>query len=155
MRPNGVYVATFDSTAFSTAIGVIEIQAADETIIEIIRAWVGPAEGASPLDEIQTINMYRNDAAGSGTSMTEQEVQGEGDNASTATAISEVTVGATPEDLWFDAYHTQNGWLYLPVPEERIRINGGTGQDNFGIRFPVAPAASMNISAGVLWHEFS
>jgi hypothetical protein len=154
MRPNGIYQASFGSDSFSTAIGVIELQVGANTRIEIIKAWVGPAEGTDPVDEVQEIGFYRNDATGTGTAMTEQEIQGGGDATSGVTAISTVTIGATPEDFNFDAYHVQNGWLYLPVPEERVQVQSG-GQDNFGIWFPVSPDASMTVSAGIIWAEYS
>ncbi len=63
------------------------------------------------------------------------------------------TIGATPTDLYFDGYHVQNGFLYLPVPEERPIIVGNSTQDNFGIRFPVAPDQAMVISYGIIWGE--
>jgi hypothetical protein len=154
MRPNGVYIASINSDSYSTGIGIIEIQAAASSIIEILRAWVGPAEGAAPVDEVQEVAVYRSDTVGTGTAMTEQAIQGGGDGASGATAISAVTRGGTPEELLYDAYHVQNGWLYLPVPEERFRIVSG-GEDNIGIWFPVAPDAAMTISAGIIWAEYS
>lgn len=154
MRPNGVYVASIDSDSYSTGIGIVEIQAAANSIIEIWRAWVGPAEGATPVDEVQEVGIYRSDTAGTGTAMTEQELQGGGDATAAATAVSAVTIGGTAENLIFDAYHTQNGWLYLPIPEERVRGVSG-GEDNLGIWFPVAPDAAMTISAGIVWAEYS
>ncbi len=154
MRPNGVYVASLNSTAFSTAIGIIEIQAGANSIIEIWRVWVGPSEGTDPVDEVQEIGLYRSDTVGTGTAMTEQEIQGGGDAVASAVAISTVTRGGTPEELFYDAYHTQNGWLYLPVPEERPRLVSA-GEDNFGVWFPVAPDASMTLSAGIVWAEYT
>ena len=154
MRPNGVYMASLNSTAFAASIGIIEIQSAAAAQVEIWRAWVGPAEGVAPLDEIQEIGFYRNDAVGTGTAMTEQEIQGGGDVAAGAVALSTVTRGATPSELWYDAFHVQTGYLYLPVPDERFRVVGA-GQDNWGMWFPVAPDVSMTFSAGIVWAEYS
>ena len=152
MRPNQVFVAPLASTSFSTAIGIIEIQAAAQTMVEVLRAWVGPAEGAAPVDEIQEIGFYTNDTFGTGTVVLEQQVQGGGDGAIDGNTFSSVTIGTTPVDVFFDSYHTQNGWLYLPAPEERYRIMGGAGgQDTFGMHFPVAPDAAMTVSAGIVF----
>jgi hypothetical protein len=153
MRPNGLYVASFGSVAFTTGIGIIELQAAANSQIEIWRAWVGPAEGTVPVDEVQEIGWYRGATGGTGTGLPEQEIQGTGDAVATAVSLRNVTIGASPENMWFDAYHTQVGYLYHPIPEERLKIGSG-GMDNIGMWFPVAPDASMTISAGIVWAEY-
>jgi len=151
---NGIYSATSDSDAFSAAGSIIELQVPANVQIEILRAWVGPAEGADPVAEVQEISLYVNDAvATGGTGLTEQELRGSLDATSSVVALAAPTIGATPVDLMFDAFHVQNGWLYLPVPEERVRIAGGTTNDNVGLRFPVAPDASMTFSYGMIWAE--
>lgn len=154
MNYNGIYSATSDTDAFSAAGSVIELQVGANVAIEIIRAWVGAAEGTDPVAEVQEISIYVNDAAATGgTGLTEQELRGSTDATSAVVALAAPTIGATPVDLYFDAFHVQNGWLYLPVPEERIRIMGGTTNDNVGLRFPVAPDASTTFSYGMIWGE--
>lgn len=156
MRPNGVYVASFGSIAYSTAGTIIEIQASTGPLmVEVWRAWIGPAEGTDPVDEVQEIALYVNDAATtSGTAMSENELQGSADAAATAVAVRGGTIGATPTNLIFDAFHTQNGWLYLPAPEERPRIHQAATDDNIGLQFPVAPDQSMTFSGGIVWAEY-
>jgi hypothetical protein len=154
MRYNAVYSATSDSDAFTAAGSLIELQVPAATILELIRAWVGAAEGADPVAEVQEISIYVNDGvATAGTALPEQELQGSVDAASAVVALAAPTIAATPVDLYFDAFHVQNGWLYLPVPEERIVIVGGTTNDNIGLRFPVAPDASTTFSYGMIWGE--
>lgn len=154
MQYTGVYSATSDSDAFSAAGSVIELQVPANTVIEILRAWIGAAEGTDPVAEVQEMSIYVNDAAASGgTALTEQELRGSADAASAVAALAAPTIGATPVDLYFDAFHVQNGWLYLPLPEERISVFGGTTNDNIGLRFPVAPDVSMTFSYGMIWGE--
>lgn len=156
MQYNGVYSATSDTDAFSATGAVIELQVAANSVAEILRIWIGAAEGADPVAEVQELSIYTNDAAATGgTALTEQELRGQGEGTAASAALAAPTIGATPTDLYFDAFHLMNGWLYLPVPEERILIVGGSAQDNVGIRFPVAPDASITISYGIIWGELS
>lgn len=154
MRYNAIYSATSDSDAFTAAGSLIELQVPAATYIEVIRAWVGSAEGADPIAEVQELSIYVNDGvATAGTGLTEQELQGSVDAASAVVALAAPTIAATPVDLYFDAFHLHTGWVYLPVPEERIGIMGGTTNDNIGLRFPVAPDASITVSYGMIWGE--
>jgi hypothetical protein len=155
MRYNGVYSASGDSDAYSAAGAVIELQVPTNTVCEILRMWIGAAEGTDPVAEVQEVAVYANDAAATvGSTLTANEIQGQADAASGCTIRGNApTIGATPTDLYFDGFHLQNGWLYLPVPEERFVIVGGSAQDNLGIRFPVAPDASITISYGIIWGE--
>ncbi len=153
MRYNGIYVATELNQAITTADVLIELQVTVATIqIEIIRMWCSPDTGLT--DDVQDIEIYVNDAvATGGTGLTKFEMQGQSDSNSSATLLGGPTVGATPTSLIPDAFHLQQGWLYLPMEEERIRIAGGTAQDNVGFRFISAPAAEITVSYGIVWGE--
>ena len=154
MYYNGVYTAIVESSVASGAGPLIELQVPSNTQIEIIRAWVGAAEGDNPVDEIQEVYLYGNDAAATGgAAMTELALQGGNDATSAVTALSGPAQGATPTTMHRDGFHTQIGWLYLPYPDERIRIAGAGTIDNIGMGFPIAPDASITISAGITWGE--
>ncbi len=154
MRYNGVFIATLGVyAAYTVADVLMELQVPADTQIEIIRAWVTPDTGLT--DDIQEIEIYVNDAASTGGgSVTERELQGTGDTISGVTAVTDgPTQGATPIIFLSDAFHLQQGWLYLPLEDERIRIAGGSAQDNIGIKLAVAPAASITLSYGMAWGE--
>jgi hypothetical protein len=155
MRYNAVYSATDPSRSYSAdEIVLMELQVPTATVIELIRAWVGAAEGADPVAEVQEIVLYVNDGpATGGTALNENELQGSVDAAAATVAVANATVAATPVDLYYDAFDLRNGWLYLPLPEERIIIVGGTTNDNVGIRLPVAPDAAIVLSCGMIWGE--
>ncbi len=151
---NGIYTAQVASTAIAAGFVLIELQVPANVQIEIIRFWMGAAEGDNPVDEIQEIEIYGNDAAATGgAGMTEQVIQGAADQASAITALTGPAQGATETRLYRDAYHTQNGWLYSPLEDERIRVVGGTVIDNVGVSFPVSPDQSMTVSFGITWGE--
>ncbi len=156
MRFNGVYVAAEGSQAITGADGLIELQVPTNVQIVILRAWVSADQGTSQLDEGLTVELYNNDGvATGGLGLTEKEVQGAADGASAVVALGGATVAATPEPLVPSIEHTQNGWLYVPTPEEAERIAGGTTFDNIGTRFTTAPSASGTFSYGIKWGELA
>jgi hypothetical protein len=154
MRYNGIFVATESEQTVTTADVLIELGVPANTMIEIIRMWCSPAmNDAGPTDDMQEINIYSNDAlATGGAGLTETELQGTGD-VSLVTALGGPTQGSTPTVLYPDGFHLQNGWLYLPVPEERIRVVGAAAAA-VGFKLSQAPeSASEILSYGIIWGE--
>ena len=130
---------------------LLELLCPSDAIIEIIRVEVGPAEGASPVDEVQEIALWMGTIVGSGGgALTERIVTGSG--SIKGVAVKNVTTIGTGNSFYFTAYHTQNGWLYLPVPEERPRLIPGS-DDVFAVVFPVAPDAALVTSITMVWGE--
>lgn len=148
MQYTGVYSITDELTALTTADTLLELTAASDTSVDLIRAWVGPR--GAVLDQVQEINIFINDAAGTGSAQTPQALH-PGYAAFGGTARDTITVeGTTPTDVVLDGFHFQNGWVWLPTPEERIRVAGG---DILGIRLPTAPDAAMTIACGMIFGE--
>ena len=160
MNSSRIYSATFENTTIGTAAqSIMEVQVPDNSVAVLLRAWISPQISASPADEIIAISIYGNDAAATGgTAMTEQPLTpaAAADPANSA-ALLEPTIGATPLILYSDAFHLQNGWLYLPVPEERPTFIGGNADpgDNFGLELAVASTATPSVSGGMIWLELS
>lgn len=152
------YTAVMESQSISTADDpLIELQLPANCSITILRAWVGPAEGTDPLAEVQEVEIYTNDVVSTGgTNIVEQPLS-DSEASKVVATRNETTLGATPFVVYRDAFHLQNGWLYLPVPEERITLVSGSADpgDNIGILFPVAPDAAITVSAGITWSEIS
>ncbi len=148
MQFTGVYTVNFLYTAMATAVTLLEVTADTETAIKLISAWISP-RGAI-LDQIQEVNIFINDAAGTGTAITPNP-QHEGFAAFGGSARRTVTAeGATPTDIIEDGFHFQNGYRHDPIPEQMITIKGGS---IVGIRLPVAPDAAMGIVAGLTFGE--
>ncbi len=151
MRYNGVYVALEQNQAITGADTLIELQVPTNVQIEIIRCWCSPADNL--VDDIQEIRLLTATAAGTGgTGLEERVVQGFGDATSAVTAIGGATSSAATF-VYSDSFHLQQGWLYLPMEDERIRISGGSTSDNFVMKFHVAPASSITVSYGIVWGE--
>lgn len=152
MNYSRIVAGTLESTALTLADDpLLELTCPANAIIEVIRVEVGPSEGTDPVAEVQELALWMGTAAGSGGSaVTERIVTGDG--SIVGVCVKNVTTLGTGNEFYHTAYHTSNGWLYLPVPEERPRLVGGS-DDIFAVVFPVAPDASMTISATIVWGE--
>lgn len=160
MNASRIYVAGFGNVTIGTAAqSIMEVQVPDNTIIQVLHAWLSPAITATPVDEIIAISLYGNDAAAtSGSPMTEQPLTpAAAADASNCTALVEPTIGASPFILHPDAYHLQNGWVYPPIPEAMTVFIGGNADpgDNVGLELAIASTATPAISGGIVWKEIS
>ena len=160
MNNGRIFVATFENVTIGTAVqSIMEVQVPDNTIIEVLRAWLSPGITASPLDEIIAVNLYGNDAAATGGSaMVEQPLTpAAAADASNCVALLEPTIGATPVLLYDHAYHLQNEWAYPPIPEEMEVFIGGNADpgDNVGLELAIASTATPAVSGGIKWSEIS
>ena len=160
MNNQRVFAATFENTAIgASAAPIMEIQVPANVIVEILRCWISAEVGATPTDEVVAIAIYGDATAGTGgTAMTEQALTPAGaQGASDVTALLEPTNAAVDNILYSDAFHLANGWLYLPVPEERIVTIGGNAEpgDNIGLEVSVAAAGDVNLSGGMIWNEIA
>jgi len=160
MNTGRIYVATFENvTIGATAQSIMEVQVPDNTIIQILKAWLSPGITATPLDEVIAISLYGNDAAATGGSaMTEQPLTpAAAADASNCVALLEPTIGASPLILGGDAYHLQNKWEYPPIPDEMEVFIGGSADpgDNVGIELAVGSTATPALSGGIKWAEIS
>ncbi len=144
--------ASLESTALTLADDpLVELLCPASTVIEIIRVEIGPAEEAAPIDEIQPVALWKGTAVGSGGGTpTERLIRGSG--TILGVGATNVTTIGTGAEFYHSAYHTQNGWLYHPVPEERPQLVPGS-DDVFAVVFPVAPQVSITTSCTIVWGE--
>ena len=148
MQFTGVYVIRDTLAALAAADTLLEATASSDASVALISAWVSPR--GAVLDQIQEINVFINDAAGTGTTQVPVPLH-EGYVAFGGTARDVITVeGTTPIDLIEDGFHFQNGWRHSPIPEEFIVIQPSS---IIGIRFPTAPDAAMDLACGMVFGE--
>ena len=148
MQFTGVYKITDLLTAIAAADTLLELTAPTDASVALIRAWISPR--GAVLDQIQEVDVFINDAAGTGTAQTPVALH-EGYAAFGGTARDVITVeGTTPTPIIEDGFHFQNGWLYTPIPEEFIVIQASS---IMGIRLPIAPDAAMGIAFGMVFGE--
>jgi len=135
-----------DSRAVSTAITVMQLTAAATHVVEILRMWV--TQESSTASAQTAVSVVRQTDAGTMTAITEVEHASAGP--ADATAFRTATVEPTTTDtILIEGFNVLNGWLYLPVPEERIWI---PPSGSVGLKFPDVPP-SVTYNYGITWRE--
>lgn len=148
-----VYSVRMDRVSVTGAITLVQLLAGSASILRVIKAWVGQSNQTS--SAMQTIQILRKSAAATVTSFTPLLID-PGDSASnmvsstSGTGTNASAEGTDGNVLVTDAFNVLNGWLYVPVPEERIIV---PPSGILALKFPVAPGSAMTVSAGFLVGE--
>ncbi len=155
---SGVYNLVRTSTTTSTAITIQVVWVPTTTAIETVRAWVNQSTiTTSAQTRIQflrktgtapTVTSQTPAVVGTASTQASKCVGGTGATGITATA--EGTDGTVYIE---EGFNIVNGWLYLPVPEERI-MTGGSTANGVGLKFPTAPTSAGYVS-GQQWIEYA
>lgn len=149
------YSATLQSGVIASCANIIQLKSTGAPF-EILRAWV--SQSASVTSATVPIQICRKTAAGDVAPFTPLHVGSTNDPVSSMVASSSgcgtfnstSAFGTDGDIIVRDAFNVLNGWLYLPVPEERILTQGG---GVIALRFPIA-VTSETWEAGVIWREF-
>ncbi len=136
MNYSGLYIARMDAVSVSAARTLVQINNAATTTLEIIRMVITASTTTSAALDVL---VKRVTTAGTGTSFTAIELRPI-DSAFGGTCTTNHTAEGTAGDTILREYfNALNGWLYLPVPEERIVI---PPSERFALAFGAAPAAT-------------
>lgn len=148
-----VYSVELVNQAVNAAITLVQVKAGAASIFRILRAWCSQSNQTSSAQ--QAIEIVRKSAAATVTSATPLLID-PGDSAANAVGGTSATgtnanaEGTDGDILYRDNFNVLNGWLWVPVPEERILV---APSGIIGLKFPIAPGASMTVSAGFLIGE--
>lgn len=151
----GLYVVNMTRVSVSTAITLIQIKAGTNNPLEIVEARV--SQSGSTTSAQQPIQIMRKTGAATVTSFTPLLLS-TGDAASQAvgstsgTGITATVEGTDGDILVQDVFNVLNGWIFLPVPEQRPWVKGG---DIIGLKFPVAPGSALTVTASITFKELS
>jgi len=143
-----VYVARMDAISVAAAKTLIDLTAPSTAVLEILRAWISQDTSETSTQEVAEIG--RKTAAGAGGAAFTPVKFAVGDSASGVTA----SIGPTGEGSGYsvlirEGFNLVNGWLYLPVPEERIQV-----PPSGIISLKLAQVtATITVSAGIVWKE--
>lgn len=145
------YTIQIDGGSLTAAITtLVEVTAAAAKAMIITRAWIGQRSNTTSAQ--QAVQILRRSTASTNVSSPVNNPLDASDTAYGGTSRGLATVlGTAGAVLVSDSFNWQNGWLWLPVPEERI-IVGGAGI--LSLHLPVAPAA-LTISCGFELLEIS
>lgn len=128
--------SVIDSRAVSTAITILQVTAPSTMTLEIIRAWVTQSTSTTSA-QADVILVRKTATATGGTSITPVKLES-GDPSPTFTAVRTATGEGTDGDIVAgEGFNVLNGWLYVPVPEERIKV---PPSGILALKFPSAPA---------------
>ena len=150
---SGAYNLIRTATTTSTAITIQQVTAPAGTMAEFCRAWV--TQSTITTSAATRTQLLRKSTAATVTSQT-PALLGVGMQASKCvggTGASGITATAEGIDgavFVEEGYNIVNGWLYLPVPEERIGIINTT----VALKFPTAPT-SAGYQSGQEWLEYA
>jgi hypothetical protein len=138
-------VALSGGSMTAAAQTLIELSAGSQKLAIILRGWLSQQSNTTSAQQgIQIARQSTNGTNVTSPVLTPADIS---DTAATITArglcTTQGTLGAV---LYPDSFNWQNGWLYLPVPEERITVSGATTTST-GLRTTTTPAA-MTINTG-------
>ena len=155
---SGVYNMIRPTTTETGSRTIIQVGLVANTAMEITRAWV--SQNTSTTTQQILTRLLRKTVAATVTGQSPLAVS-PGMQASkfvsgtSASGINASAEGTDSDVLAEDGYNVVNGWLYVPVPEERIMSVGvGTGTKSWiALKLPSA-VTSVGLVGGVQWIEY-
>lgn len=133
-----VYSAVMPATAVTVAKDLISIDAPATGSLVVLRAAVTQS-GSELSDQVAVIIRRATGAAGAGTAHTPQEHSAQSPAFPGTSLINLTTDETAGDELYREGFNLLNGFLYVPVPEERIVV---PPSGIIVLRLNVAPAAS-------------
>lgn len=126
------------SGPLSASVNLMQVTAPSTMLLEIVRAWVMQSTSTTSA-QTDVILVRKTVAASTGTTATPVELE-PGGAAATFTAISAATTNGTDGDIMYgEGFNVLNGWLYVPVPEERIIV---PPSGILSLKFPSTPPST-------------
>lgn len=147
LAPLGVYTVIEPGTAYTTSRTVLQINATSARVLVLLRAWVSQLD--SEVATAEEIQLLRTTTAGTGTAVTPAPLQA-APAAVTTASRNHSAEGTAGTELFREGWEVRNGWLYHPVPEERIVV---PPSGRLALRLPSAPEASLTLIAGMTFAE--
>lgn len=146
-----VYVVNLTRVASTTALTLIQVVAGASSGLEIVEARI--SQTASTTSTQVPIQINRKSAAATVTAFTPlQLISGDGAakaiGGTTATGITASAEGTDTDILVQDTFNFLSGWIYLPVPEQRIRV---APSGIIGLKLPVA--VTITATASITFQE--
>lgn len=133
-----------DTASGTTIVTLIEFTAQAAKTNILLRCWL--SQRGSTTSAQQDIQIVRKSVAGTNVVSPLANPVDVGDSAYAGTVRGMATVeGTLGTNMYSDSFNWVNGWIYLPVPEERIAI---VGAGILALRLPTAPP-SLTINAGM------
>lgn len=151
----GVFIVPIDAVAVTAVQDLWSFLPATDKPIELLGAVLNQSSDAGDAqDEQLRVRIRRGftSAGSGGSSVTAGLLDALDSAAATTCRINDTTQasGGTIVTLLADAFNVRAGWVYRPLPEERIRCQPGV---RLVIDLPAAPADSLTLSGYALIKE--
>jgi hypothetical protein len=152
----GVSTLRYSRIAVSTAITILQIKAGTDKGFQVLRAWC--TQGGSAVSAQENICLIRKTAAATvnaasiGTNLYKHDPNGADPTVILSTSGTGFTAsgeGTDGNDIYGSGFNTLIGFLYLPLPEERIYV---PPSGIIALKFMNAPA-SKTWDAGITFKE--
>ena len=156
MAAGDVYTLVHRRIVVASAITILQVKAGPNYGFEILRAWI--SQHLSTTSAQVQASLIRKSAAATvtaavvGTTLLKQDPNGPTPDlvlSTTGTGLTATAEGTDSDEIYPDGFNVLNGWLYLPVPEEREII---PQSGIIALKFVVAQA-SHTFTAGIRVRE--
>ena len=143
-----IYVTQTARFAISASITLLQVVAPTTAGLEVLRAWASQDSSTSSVQN--SIAILRKSASATVTACNVTPLSPWTAAASATSGGSATSEGTDGLVLYQDSFNILNGWLYLPVPEERIYVPPGS---TIALKFMAAPPTSASFVAGFVFRE--
>jgi hypothetical protein len=139
--------------AVTSAITLVQIAAGSSAGLQILEVRL--AQSSSTTSTMLPIQINRKSAAATVTSFTPlltnpNDAAAKAVGGSTATGVNASGEGTDGDILVQDVWNYLSGWLYQPIPEQRVQV---APSGIIALKLPVAPTASITLTATVTFQE--
>jgi len=140
-----VYTVRMAPTAVTAAKTLIRVSANGTSALVLLRAWI-TQETKVTSEQLRAL-IQRASTTGTGTAVTPQPHE-VGDSAFSGSAAVNLTAEPTLTGSPFnnENFNILNGFIYVPMPEERVIV---PPSGIIVLRSDIAPLASMTMTAGM------
>lgn len=150
------YTAVFQAVAVTAAQDLLSLLAPAGTKLKLISCRIGQSTdfGDAQAENLRIRIRRGMTTVGSGGTAPAMIPVDPSDGAAVAVARANDTTpasGGTIVECFEETFNAQIGWVYLPVPEERIECAVST---RIAVNLVAAPADSLTMSGTICWEEY-
>ena len=144
-----VYTATTEIAAVAAAQTLLTVAAPADAVVVILRAYMSQEDLTA--SEMLRAQLQRASADGTGTGVTAEQHE-VGDAAFGGTVLEDHSVEPTFTGIPLEneEWNVLNGWIWVPMPEDRVELSPS---GIIGLRLDTAPSAGTIIAAGITFGE--
>ena len=151
-----MYVAEFENQSVSVLLDFFELQPAVNIPIVLHACYISQVTDVGDSnEEMLRVQIVRgNTTSGSGGATTTPQPLDQNDSASGDVVVEVLNTteasSGTEEPMHSETFNIRSGWVYIPTPEMRIRVQNA---ELLCIRLLVAPGSAIFMSGSIYFEE--